>query len=280
MVLHSVARSLIASCLIVLPLTASAQTFTISIDPVVIPYYPATGIGSATTFIRVVQNDLPVVEVQGLSMAYSHDPTILQTASIDFAGAQLNLNGGSGPSLGNSEAHPDGANSVSVFSLVGAETIPFPTPLVLYELVFETTPAHWIGNTTGGTATFSTANPAADIPRTTTTIVVSGMGASTTWSFPTVQFVPILEFLRGDADGDGTVVAIGDAITILAGLFSGGVIDCEASADVNGDGTLNLADPISLLTYGFGGGAAPPAPFPNCGVETAPGALECNQTGC
>lgn len=84
-------------------------------------------------------------------------------------------------------------------------------------------------------------------------------------------------FLRGDCFNDGAV-NITDAVTVL--LASAGqtsVPPCGAACDVDGDGTLNVADGVFLLNYLFLDGPTPPAPFPGCGAAASP--LPCNTFG-
>ena len=90
------------------------------------------------------------------------------------------------------------------------------------------------------------------------------------------------EFRRGDANLDGAVVVIADAIQILGGLFDPQVtLFCLDAADVNDDGAVDLADPISLLNFGFGGISPPPAaPFPDCGPDPTDDLLDCRARGC
>ena len=94
------------------------------------------------------------------------------------------------------------------------------------------------------------------------------------------QFDPV--FKRGDANGDGGF-DIGDAIFLLAALFSGGdPCACDDACDANDDGSTNIADAIYMLTNLFSGGAAPPAPGPNsCGIDPTSDALDCDEySGC
>lgn len=72
-------------------------------------------------------------------------------------------------------------------------------------------------------------------------------------------------YLRGDANGDGSV-DISDGITTLTALFAGGRLpECLAALDANDDGRVDVADPIFLFQYLFAGGESPPPPFPDCG---------------
>jgi hypothetical protein len=73
-------------------------------------------------------------------------------------------------------------------------------------------------------------------------------------------------FLRGDCNGDGTR-DVSDAVTLLSFLFTGGILDCIATADTNDDGDLNVADGVTLLTYLFIGGDPLPDPFEVCGPD-------------
>lgn len=67
-----------------------------------------------------------------------------------------------------------------------------------------------------------------------------------------IQLVPI-----GDANMDGTL-NVADVITILGYLFSGNVtLGCPRSADLNDDTNIDIADAIYGLSYIFVGGEAP-----------------------
>ncbi|HVR74111.1 MAG TPA: choice-of-anchor X domain-containing protein, partial [Planctomycetota bacterium] len=74
------------------------------------------------------------------------------------------------------------------------------------------------------------------------------------------------EFIRGDSNADSRA-DISDCITILEHLFTGGqTLGCLDAADVNNDANLDVSDAVYLLSFLFGSGAAPPAPYPLCGV--------------
>jgi len=86
-----------------------------------------------------------------------------------------------------------------------------------------------------------------------------------------------LKYISGDGNGDG-VVDVGDAIAILAHLFSGGPADCLDANDPNGDGMVDIGDAINLLSYLFNGGQPPIGPFPDCDTDPTPDALDCDSS--
>ena len=87
-------------------------------------------------------------------------------------------------------------------------------------------------------------------------------------SFPVVvsmlpQGVPGT-FLRGDADTDGRVVTLTDAVRAVAYLLRGGPVPrCLDAADADDNGRVNLTDPISILQMLFVGSGPLPAPGPS-----------------
>ncbi|MEM7163817.1 MAG: LamG-like jellyroll fold domain-containing protein [Planctomycetota bacterium] len=84
-------------------------------------------------------------------------------------------------------------------------------------------------------------------------------------------------FIRGDANIDGTV-NVADPIAILTYLFNGSVTRCLEANDVNDSGSLDIADAVSALTFLFGGGSMPP-PFPQCGIDSTGVPLGCTNNG-
>ncbi|MCA9728886.1 MAG: right-handed parallel beta-helix repeat-containing protein, partial [Candidatus Eisenbacteria bacterium] len=84
------------------------------------------------------------------------------------------------------------------------------------------------------------------------------------------------EFVRGDANADGTV-DISDAVFCLESPFLPGssAPSCFDAADANDDSGFDISDPVSLLAFLFSGGAAPPAPFPGCGTDPTVDDLVC-----
>jgi hypothetical protein len=79
------------------------------------------------------------------------------------------------------------------------------------------------------------------------------------------------EYLRGQTD-------ISDARHMLDYLFLGGrTPGCLEASNANGSTQLNIADPIYLLQFLFGGGPRPPFPYPTCAFAPAP--LGCREPG-
>lgn len=86
------------------------------------------------------------------------------------------------------------------------------------------------------------------------------------------------EFLRADANGDGSV-NITDVIVSLEWLFGiGPVLPCRDAGDTNDDGSLDLSDPVSTLTALFNGGSIP-APSALCGTDPTADSLGCLDPG-
>jgi hypothetical protein len=82
-------------------------------------------------------------------------------------------------------------------------------------------------------------------------------------------------FVRGDANGDGDL-DITDPVTTLAFLYQGGAApDCLKAADVNDDSLVDITDPIASLNYLFLDGDAPPAPYPAAGLDPTDDSLRC-----
>ncbi len=86
-------------------------------------------------------------------------------------------------------------------------------------------------------------------------------------------------FVRGDPNGDGKI-NLADALYILSFLFSGlQPPNCMDTADANDDGKVNLSDAIYLLGYLFGHKAPPPPPFPEPALDPTQDPLLCAGPG-
>lgn len=82
------------------------------------------------------------------------------------------------------------------------------------------------------------------------------------------------EFVRGDNNGDGNI-DISDPVRLLDALFSGNPLDCESTGDANDDGAVNIADAVAALGAIFGSGSGFPAPN-TCDVDPTADTLTCN----
>jgi hypothetical protein len=83
------------------------------------------------------------------------------------------------------------------------------------------------------------------------------------------------DILRGDVTGDG-VLLLGDPITLTMHLFFGAESPgCRSACDVDDDGDLTLDDVLGLLTYLYGAGPPPAAPFPACAPDPTLDSLGC-----
>jgi hypothetical protein len=96
----------------------------------------------------------------------------------------------------------------------------------------------------------------------------------TCWIVLAVCLVPGVlgaqNFIRGDANGDGTL-NIADSITILNFIYNGGVPPTPLDAsDANDNGVVEISDSVYTFVYLFSGGPPPPAPFPGPGIDTTP----------
>ena len=99
----------------------------------------------------------------------------------------------------------------------------------------------------------------------------------------TVIHDPLPDFRRGDANGDGVINALVEAIFLLAfGFQNGPPPPCFEAADTNGDGVLNaLVEAIYMLNFGFNNGPPPPSPHPGCGPDPDPmSSLGCDTSPC
>ena len=104
-------------------------------------------------------------------------------------------------------------------------------------------------------------------------------------SFQYHEAYPARYFLRGDANGDGTVnvsdivalakyIGLGpDAFSV--GPFDSGTASCNARLDVDANDELNIIDIVALIGTNFFGSFLPPTPYPNCEETDLTGDLTC-----
>ncbi|MEE8143380.1 MAG: hypothetical protein V3T77_09795 [Planctomycetota bacterium] len=81
------------------------------------------------------------------------------------------------------------------------------------------------------------------------------------------------DFARGDGNGDGTV-NVADPVYNLNYQFNMGPATCLDALDSNDDGTVNVADPVYSLGFQFAMGPALPPPN-ECGSDPSDDTLDC-----
>lgn len=93
-------------------------------------------------------------------------------------------------------------------------------------------------------------------------------------SFPAgFTYIDITDFIRGDANCDGTVNTA-DIAFITAYIAGAGSAPVNPDAsDVNDDGVIHVGDAIYLSNFLFSGGAPPLPPFPAPGQDPTPDGL-------
>jgi alpha-glucosidase (family GH31 glycosyl hydrolase) len=112
-------------------------------------------------------------------------------------------------------------------------------------------------------------------------IVLGGNSGEPQSSMYTVFVAPVLDglFARGDPNADGSS-DLADPVFLLSYLFGGTAAPpCMKSADANDDGAADISDAIYVLRFLFGQGPPPPAPFGACGQDPSPDGLSCEAFG-
>ncbi|MGQ9592722.1 MAG: hypothetical protein ACUVYA_20790 [Planctomycetota bacterium] len=94
-----------------------------------------------------------------------------------------------------------------------------------------------------------------------------------------IEILESVRFRRADSNGDGKV-DISDPIATLSWLFLGAErLPCTAAGNSNGDAKVDISDGVYTLNFLFLGGTAPPEPFPDCGFPPS-GSDELAVLGC
>jgi hypothetical protein len=85
-------------------------------------------------------------------------------------------------------------------------------------------------------------------------------------------------FVRGDVDGDGDLT-LADAVRMARAIALRSPLPCADAADFSDNGFVQLGDLALLVEFLRDGSPAPPAPFPQPGVDATGDALDCGQVG-
>lgn len=267
------------------PYTFDTLMFNGIIDPMAIyrmplsvgTYDSSNGVGSLSVEPVVLAGLVPSFELDGLSMAVSHDNTLFQVDSVAPSGHFAESNGGAGPDLVLVEILDNGWTIDMTVDTNGVGTVPFNGALIAAEATYSTVPsAVTSGNCVSGWLRFDNTLGVWN------EIDFTNFGSSGVEHENSVLVMAPdpKNFIRGDVNLDGSI-DLSDGISQLDSLFGGsGPLDCRDAADTNDDGFFNIADTIFLLSYLFSGGPDPAEPFSNCGQDPTIDSLECEFAPC
>lgn len=246
-------------------------------------YSPDDGNASFTMDVTIAEIDNSALgasfpnATQGFSMGISHDDSLLEVTSVGFTGPVAALDGGNGPGFAELSIYSNGWTGGVVYSFIGAETITFSTGGdIVVNADYSTVPGALTGDEDGA-ATTLTWDSGLGSPPVSNVMVVGGnsLAAQLNDAAITLQAVSATPFLRSDANADGRN-DVADAIWMLSDLFLGGPsYNCIGANDANGDGLYDTADPVFVISYQFLDGAAPSAPFPDCGIAANQQPTDC-----
>ncbi len=256
-------------------LALSAVTATFSVDAV-----SATPGSTVQTWVRT--SSANCIGVTGGSFGISHDPTLLTIAQLEVTGNLAAINLANGPSVQFPNIDPVSPAGMAGLSFGFITDISPPIDQLVpagsgVEILTITYVVH--PNATEGSSSALEFTELLGDPPVAVRIAVDNLLIVPT-SPPQAGAITIISpssalFVRGDTNLDGNVTLI-DAIQLLSFLFLAEELGCHASADFQDDGALNLLDAIQTLSYLFVGGSPLPAqPFPACGADSTPSALEC-----
>ena len=251
------------------PGAAMAQTLTIG---------TASGDPGAAVSIDVTVDTLD--PLRGVSCGITHDIAVLTLDTIDQGQATLDTNAGAGPDFFQLSTDPMGGTggyfaAVFDFELVGTLPVGDDQVVAVFNYTIDAGAA-------GDTTTDLEFSDLLGDPAVQTLVVVDLTGVVPTQVNGSVSILAPapMPFRRGDVNGDTALVGIVDAVALLCSSFlpgECGAVPCEDAADADDDGTIDpIVDALAILNYAYGGAAAPPAPGPDtCGEDPTADGLEC-----
>ena len=236
------------------------------------------GAGSVSIFNAELSNSPGFPNnVQGWALRLAHDSTLLESIAID-QGAYIET---IDPDFWQTELLPTGITIGTVYSFIGNGVCLYAEPKEIAVITYQTVAPTFVGDQDGETAilVFSQLGT----PPVSNVMVVAGAQYPVDGLDGIVNLTPSLDspIIRGDANANGSIDPLVDSIINLNYLFvSGTTVDCLDALDCNDDGSVNLADPILLLSWGFAMGPPLPQPFPDCGEDPTDDPLSCDASGC
>ncbi len=259
----------------------SAQEFEFEAHDTTIAYDVATGVGSGQVELTNFQVAGAILDVQSWSLGLAHDAAVVSPVDVEMGSYIQSLNGGLGPASWQALIHADGVTMFAIYSFTGGTICTYEVPKQIAVITYDTVPTAFAGSDTGDSTQLDFSD-ALGSPPVSTVVIYGGGSEPVLENSGTISLVPDSpQITRGDANGDGFVDVLADAIVAIDFMFAGGpAVPCIDAIDVNNDGQTDVADPLHLLTYGFGGGSTPPAPFPECGLDPIVDTLTCDAPTC
>ncbi|HIA27932.1 MAG TPA: hypothetical protein EYN79_07415 [Planctomycetes bacterium] len=203
---------------------------------------------------------------QGFSVSVTCDPGLVTPMDIVPTGAVAALN----PYFVGTVIHVDGWSAGVIYSLQIPVFLAFVGETPAMAISGTSAAGVLTGNDVGATSALTF--EANGSPPIYNVVTVNSTSQAVITFDGSLTFSPqtVIDYIRGDQQGDG-ITNIADGIWTLQALFNGGPISsCFDASDANADGLYDTADAITIFTYIFLGGAAPPAPFPGCGNTGEP----------
>ena len=207
-------------------------------------------------------------------------PVASSTPPFLFQIPALVIDGGAGPQFFEISLFPDGWTAAVVFDFQLIDTLQFPQVTTVLTTTYTDLGIDPADPPSGDILTFA---DDLGVPG-GTNLVSSAGGQAYSPAFstaPEIIFKDNPAFSRGDCNGDG-LIDIGDPIFTLGFLFNSvGPIPCDSSCDANDDALIDIADPVRVLSFLFSGALPLPQPTsPICAEDPTPDILECNIDVC
>ncbi len=224
--------------------------------------------------------DAPV-ENYGFSFGFAHSGAALMLLDAEAGAALSALNGGSGPEFLTIDLDPVGADGLiaaCLYSVSDLTTLPAGNGQELIIGHYQAAATAPLGSTTlDFTDTLVPQDPSPPTAIVVSLGLTSSVVQTSGTSIEILEGVVGVQFTRGDFDGNGAL-NLGDPVNLLDYMFSGGAASaCEKNGDIDDSGSIVLGDPVLLLTYMFSGGEPPAAPFDECGIDPTEDDLTCEQ---
>lgn len=237
-----------------------------------------SGSGSFTVLMELVEESTNPgfpSDTQGFSIGLGHDSALLEATGGGVGPALSVLNSGTGPDFFDTNLYTDGITFGCVFSFTNpaVNTLAFDTAQAIVEASYQTVPGAFVGET-DPVSTSLQANNNLGSPPVEQVIVVNSQSQNLFVAGCSVLLSPGGGFDRGDCNNDGSF-DIADGVSLLSFLFLSGSVSCLNACDNNDDEGVDIADAVSALAALFTGGPAPPGNG-TCGPDSTPGPLTCD----